>query len=363
MNLTVLLPPREHPRETKGLETVLHLALADIPHRIISHISEVALPTALLLAVSLGVDGMTSSLNEFLSKLREEPKFMRGSVAGIVLESQQDQFGKDYASQLAEGLNGAGCALVPRPLVEATGSLSHFSTEELRRPLEENPFSGYIRAITALAQRIVGSGFRGKSPLTGQAEAPKLLAVHVCLEMEPNLSDLWEEISHRLRPFISMEEISLRKQTIHACHQCNIHRCDHFQPQANCFYGSALSEDALLHLAETDALLLVCQNYHNGLHPQLTAFLQQISALMSPKLFPTKALYAVVVSPYSGGDMVVKQILTTLSLDGSFYVPPKFSMLETASQPMEALGLSGIETRLDEFSHEILKTLSLGHLV
>lgn len=363
MNLTVLLPPRESPQATKGLETVLHMALAHIPHRIISHISEVALPARLLLAVSLGADGMTPSLNDFLKKLREEPMLMRGTVAGIVLESEKDLYGKDYACQLAQSLNASGCALVPRPLVEATGSLSHFSSEELNRPLNENPFSGYIKAVTALSQRIIGPGFRGKSPLTGQAEAPKLLAVDVCLDLEPNLSDLWDEISYRLHPFITCHNISLRKESIHSCQQCNIHRCDHFQPQANCFYGSALSEEALLKLAETDALLLICSNYHNALHPQMAGFLQQISALMSPKLFPTKALYTLVVSPYSGGDMVVKQILTTLSLDGSFYIPPKFAMLETAGQPMEALGLSGIETRLDSFTHEILKTLSLGHLV
>lgn len=363
MNLTVLVPPSQHQNENKGLELLLKTALADIPYRLISDISEVALPTRLLVAVSLGKSGINPSLNAFLSRLREDTKLMKGSIAGMIVQSEQELYGKDCATQVAQSLNAAGCALVPRPLVESIGSLAKLTPASLSLPLEQNPLRSYLQSIYLLAERIIGPGFRGKSPLTGHPNPPKLLAVHVCLDMEPNLFDLWDEIAYRLTPFISYQEINLRQQTIHACNQCNIHRCDHFQPQANCFYGSALLEDSLHLLAETDALLLVCHSYHGSLHPQLSAFIEQISALMSPNLFPTKALYALVVSPHSGGDMVVKQMINALSLDGSFFLPPKFALLETASQPMEAISAPEIEARLDSFTHSILETLSLGHLI
>lgn len=364
MTLTVLLLPRDNPQETKRLESVLTQALKNVPHRLIGDLSQVALPCKLLVAISLGEEGVNFALMKLLATLRKQKNIMKGSVAGLVMEAESDMYAKTVVTQLAFALNQSGCALVGSPLVEGTfASDGNVGNQQVldQMVMPNDPLYPYLNAITLLGERIIGPGFRGKSPLTGRPSLPKLLVVHNSLSEESNLSDLWEEMTIRLAPFMAIDELSLRTQTVNACVQCNLHHCHHFLPSGQCFYGSVLRKEEFKKVAEADAMLLLCGNYHNGLHPLLSGFLHYVSDLFPQNMFLDKALYALVLSPYSGGDRVAEQILASLSLDSTFYLPPKFAMLETASQPMEALSLPDIEGRLDLFAHRILELLSLGH--
>ena len=61
-------------------------------------------------------------------------------------------------------------------------------------------------------------------------------------------------------------------------------------------------------------------------------------------------MFALVVSGYSGSDTVARQLISALNMNKSFYLPPRFALLETANAPGEALSAPGIQGRLDRFA-------------
>ena len=63
------------------------------------------------------------------------------------------------------------------------------------------------------------------------------------------------------------------------------------------------------------------------------------------------------VSGYSGGDIVARQLVAAMNMNKSFYLPPRFALIETANDPGEALTLPGVGERLDDFAARIRSTL------
>ena len=58
-----------------------------------------------------------------------------------------------------------------------------------------------------------------------------------------------------------------------------------------------------------------------------------------------KEVYALVVSGYSGGDIVAEQILDAMNCNKNFILPPYFALIETANDPKSILQNAGIEDR------------------
>ena len=52
-----------------------------------------------------------------------------------------------------------------------------------------------------------------------------------------------------------------------------------------------------------------------------------------------KSLFGVVVSGYSGGDIVAEQLISGLNMNKTFALPGKFAILETANDPGEITAL------------------------
>jgi len=64
-----------------------------------------------------------------------------------------------------------------------------------------------------------------------------------------------------------------------------------------------------------------------------------------------------VVSGYSGGDILARQLIDAMNMNKSFYLPPRFALMETANNPGEALAQEGINRRLTDFARHIERTL------
>ena len=101
----------------------------------------------------------------------------------------------------------------------------------------------------------------------------------------------------------------------------------------------------------------VCPNYNDTISANPTVFVNQLTALFRHTRFYDKALFALVVSGYSGGDIVARQLIAALNMNKSFLLPGRFALIETANDPGAALALPGIQTRPDRFAHNILYTL------
>ncbi len=362
MNLTVLLFPSQDPAETKRMKSVLTRGLKDCPHRIISDTAFSGTASQLLFAVPLGPDGINYAYLRFLSQLRQGLIHLKGCVAGMVIQSEADLYGKALGAEFALALSMAGCGLVGHPLIEGILPPTDPFREEtdLIFHTESNPMSELLSAIGHLAERIMGPVFRGKSPLTGRPSLPKLLCVHPYFVDGSNAYHLWDELKRRLVPFMQYKELCLSRESTTLCPSCQFHYGKKVDPSS--YYGSPLTQETLKDVEEADALLMVVPNIHNSLPAVQLAFIQQLSALCRHKDFSEKAVYALIVSPFSGGDMVAQQLISALSLENSFYLPPNFAMMEVASLPSEILSLPDIELRMDRFSHGVLELLSLGLL-
>jgi multimeric flavodoxin WrbA len=135
--------------------------------------------------------------------------------------------------------------------------------------------------------------------------------------------------------------------------------CLHFGEQGGCFYGGVMQDEVYPAVRAADALVLLCPNYNDALSANLTAFINRLTALFRQTRFYDKAVFAIVVSGYSGGDTVARQVVAAMNMNKSFYLPQNFALIETANSPGQALALPGIQGRLKGFSENILDTLCL----
>ena len=133
--------------------------------------------------------------------------------------------------------------------------------------------------------------------------------------------------------------------------------CLHFGEQGSCFYGGVMVEDVYPAVREADAIVMLCPNYNDALSANLTAFINRLTSLFRTTRFYDKALFAVVVSGYSGSDIVAEQLIAALNMNKTFYQPGQFAMMETANNAGAAMQLPGIEERMNAFAERIRETL------
>ena len=91
--------------------------------------------------------------------------------------------------------------------------------------------------------------------------------------------------------------------------------------------------------------------------PELADFINRLTALFRQTRFYDKALFAVVVSGYSGSDTLARQLISGMNMNKSFYLPPRFALMETANDPGQAMAAEGIGEKLDSFAAGIRAAL------
>lgn len=79
----------------------------------------------------------------------------------------------------------------------------------------------------------------------------------------------------------------------------------------------------------------------------MMAFFNRLTALFRTdwETFASKAIYGLIVSGYSGGDIVAEQIIDALNCNKNFILPGHFALMETANDPKSILLCEGIEER------------------
>ena len=350
MSLVLIHPTPDALWADARLEGVLRHALAGREVRALRRAEELdALRNqTLLFAVPLGELGINLEYIRMLARLRREPSLLEGCTAGLIVDGAGELYTKSAATELALAVNAAGCALLGRPLVEGTGSLANFAVQA--HNLGTDLAGAYRAAARELVDRLEGETFPRR-------ERPNLLALHASSHHTSNTMALWGQVRPQLKDRFSIREIGLRNGTLSDCSGCPYTMCLHFGERGGCFYGGVMSEEVYPAVREADALLLLCPNYNDALSANLTAFINRLTALFRQTRFYDKALFAVVVSGYSGGDIVARQLISALNMNKSFYLPGRFALMETANDPGEALKLPGIQERLDAFAQNIRDTL------
>lgn len=295
-----------------------------------------------LFAVSVGEHGMDTDICTLLIHLRRDASAMEGSFAMMLIDGEGEYHTKQLARMLTHAACEAGCTFPGKPLVEGTGSLSNLHITAKR--LGITPEEAYPLLARGLVERLLGF----EAP---RFERPRVLMLHASVHATSNTLALGEAVCDLLRDCCELSEISLQNGTIHDCRGCSYKTCSHFAQTNECFYGGSIVEEVFPALMDANALLLLCPNYNDSVSANIMAFINRLTALLVNNSFYDKYLYAVVVSGYSGGDLVAQQVLGALCLNKTFILPPRFCLAETANDPGNAMGAPGVEARLSAFSH------------
>lgn len=340
----LFLPGNPSPR----LREVLAHALAGRSHTFRGAIEEVR-PGAILFAAAIGESGLNLELYEAIGRMRGSPDLLRGCVGGMLIDGESELYTKSMARELLFAANQCGCAFPGKPLVEGTGSLYNFAVQAGNQGLDLQ--GAYQAAAAMLVERIAGYA-------PPQLRRPRLLVLHASNRATSNTLMLWGMVRDALGEQAEIREIQLRNGAVADCEGCAYTTCLHLGEQGSCFYGGVIVDEVYPALLECDALLLLCPNYNDAADANITAFINRLTALFRNNSFFEKSLFGVIVSGYSGGDIVAEQLLSGLCMNKSFQLPPQFCMLETANSPGSILHAPGIELRAAAFAQRLLRHLT-----
>lgn len=300
----------------------------------------------ILFAVPLDESGINHGFYDLLAFLRTHSHALDGSVAGIMVDGPGDLYTKSVARELVLAANRAGCTFVGRPLVEAIGSLQNFAVQAKNAGCSLT--GAYHLSMKNLAARIL-------SFFPRELKTPKLLVLHASSRRTSNTLALWDGVKQRLGGVCAISEICLRNGTMEDCAGCPYTTCLHYGEKGECFYGGVMVQEVYPAIRKADAIVLLCPNYNDALSANLSAAVNRLTALYRTTSFTEKALYAIVVSGYSGGDIVARQLVSGLCMNKGFYLPSRFCLLETANDAGTAVRLPGIGERLDGFAAGMLE--------
>ena len=310
----------------------------------------------LLFAVPLGASGVNLEYCRMLACIRTSPNLFDGVTAGLLVDGPDELYTKSTATELVFSANASGCRFIGRPLVEATGSLYnfHIQAELAGLTLEET----YAFAAEDLIARVRAKWegpilLQSDGALSSENRKPRLLALHASNRATSNTLVLWGKVRSALEADCEVEEIGLRNGKVEDCNGCAYTTCLHYGEKGECFYGGVIVEEVYPALERADGLILLCANYNDALSGNISASINRLTAMFRNQPFTGKKLFGVVVSGYSGGDIVARQLISALNMNKSFHLPPRFSLLETANDPGSVQKSAGIDGRASEFGRRI----------
>ena len=349
MSLILIHPAPDSGWADMRLAGVLSQALTGVEHREIRRAEELQnlQGQRLLFAIPLGEYGVNLEYIAMLRRLRAEPDPLEGCTAALMVDAGSELYTKSTAAELALAVNLAGCALIGRPLVEATGSLSNFRIQASNMRTDLN--GAYRLAAKDLVDRLLGFQLP-------RQEQPELLVLHASSHHTSNTMQLWEQVKERLDGRCAINEIGLRNGTLSDCSGCPYTMCLHFGEKGGCFYGGVMRDEVYPAVRQCNAIVLLCPNYNDALSANLTAFINRLTALFRQTRFYNKAIFALVVSGYSGSDIVARQLISALNMNKSFFLPPHFCLLETANERGSLIRLPGIARRAHEFAAQLSRS-------
>lgn len=344
--LLVICPQIE---ENPRLSAVLSRALEGRPHVKIQRPDELrpVKERRVLFAVSLLHGGVNLGWYAMLSAIRQEDHFFDGCRGAVLVDGDGELYTKSAAREIVFAANRAGCAFMGAPLVEATGSLENFHIRAMLRHTD------YLDTYAACARELVERLLTDTPPVR---ERPRLMVLHASNRKTSNTIALWERMASRLEERAEIQVVNLRNGTVADCNGCEFRACLHFGEEGRCFYGGVIVDEVYPAISRADGVLWLCPNYNDALAANLTACINRLTALFRTTPFYDKDLYAIIVSGYSGGDIVAQQLISALCMNKAFRLPPRFCMLETANDAGAAVKLPGIDERLTRFADKMFQS-------
>ncbi len=346
--ITLIMPAFAHYAHQERLVRVLDAALDGVTvERMITHVDELhdVQGKRLLFLLTLGEEGINLPYLAMLQHIRRNPELFAGSVGAVVIDALSELYTKSVGRELVFAANMAGCAFVGRPLCEATDTLQNFT---IRARIGGTDHEGaYVFEARRLLERLCAE--QVQPPIkSGQ----NVVVLHASSHEKSNTFALWDMVKENLRDS-NVREIGLRNGVMVDCSGCPYTLCRYFAESRHCLYGGVMSEQVYPAMETCDTLVMLAPNYNDALSANLTACINRLTAMMHRQQFYNQRLFALVVSGYSGGDIVAGQLIAALNMNKTFFLPAYFCMTETAHEAGSVFHLPGIAARAADFAARI----------
>lgn len=342
--LNVFIPGEISPRLENMLEFSLkgHEAVIFRSSEEMNHLKN----KKILFAVELGDSGINIEHFKMLEKIRVSGEnFMENSVGSIIVNSSNELFSRDIARKTILYANMAGCMFPGRPLSEATGSLKNLNTRKKMTDLslEEVCFQESKSVVDKLVE------FK-----MNKLDRPRILALHASNYNTSNTLSLWKMVKSNLKDF-DINEIHIENGSVRDCKGCSYKACKHYSQSNNCFYGGVMVEEVYPAIINCDVLVMVCPNYNDSISANMSAVINRLTALFRKVKFYDKYVYAVIVSGFSGSDIIAQQLISALNINKTFMLPSGFALMETANDYGEVEKIENINEKAKKFADSIKK--------
>jgi multimeric flavodoxin WrbA len=284
----------------------------------------------------------------FLSKRVETgEQCFKGSTGSILIYSENQHGTKRTAQDIYNIANNLGCSFIGHPIVEVINSLENFLTwkKTLNLTLEEIA----IKNSKELVHRLLIDN-------PSVIKNPNILVLYSSPHKTSNTLDLWHMCSKHLKGY-DIKELLIDDGEVKDCHGCSYKLCSHYGKNNKCFYGGIMTADVLPSIEKADAIVWLCPNYNDAIAANLTAVINRLTVLYRQISFHNKSIFAVIVSGNSGSDSISKQLVGALNINKGFRLPPYFSFMEIANDPLAIFGVSNIVEKSREFAENIKKEI------
>lgn len=344
------------------LDRVLSAALAGKDYTIINDLTEFVLtvndqglneiltmtPGAkslrLLFAVHIPKNGYVPEWNELMAWLMDH-ELPENTVGCVLVEGEGALFTKGIGRRIIFAANMAGCMFPGKPLVEATGDLYNFNTLAKIRGLDN--YSAYEESAVNLVEKL-------ETFMEKPVGKPRVLAIHASNRRTSNSLMLWNMVKLGLAGRADVEEISIRNGEIIDCRGCGFDTCKHYGENGECFYGGLVVEKVYPAIMNSTHLVLVCPNYNDAVGANMSAMFNRLTALFYNNDFSDKRIYSLIVSGYSGSEILAEQVIGAMNINKGFMLPPKFAIMETANDPRSIIDRAGVAERAELMAHAML---------
>ncbi len=299
----------------------------------------------ILFVIELGDSGINIELCKMLEEVRLSDKtFMENSIGSILINSNTELYTRDVARNVILYCNLAGCTFPGRPISEAAGSLKNFITQRKLSPnLDLEAIC--LNDSRAVVEKLVN--FQAK-----KIAAPKILVLHASNYKTSNTLSLWEKVKENLDGCI-INEIHIENGSVKDCKACSYKACKHYSQSNNCFYGGIMVEEVYPAIIDCDILIMLCPNYNDSISANLSATINRLTALFRKVKFYDKYIYSIIVSGFSGSDIVAKQLISAININKTFILPSNFAFMETANDIGAIEQVESINEKAKKFAMNI----------
>ena len=337
--------------QSERLDKMLEFSISEYDYHIITKVDDMndLQNKRILFAIELGNAGINIEHMTMLTKIRlSGSDFMHKSIGGIIISSDNELFSRSVARQTIFYANMAGCMFPGKPLSEATGSLRNFSTQQI---ITEG--SASLEDILMLDCKNVVDRIMKKKD--SNIRNPKILALYSGNYKSSNTYALWNMVKENLQD-CQINEIHIENGSVVDCKGCSYKACKHYSKSTNCFYGGIMVEEIYPAIIDCDVLMMLCPNYNDSITANMSAVINRLTALYRKTKFYDKYFYSIIVSGFSGSDIVAQQLISALNINKTFMLPPQFAFMETANNPGDVEKIEGIREKAKEFAMRISYT-------